>query len=124
MSLSLPLGEFLIARGAWMHRLLRRILGVPLVGKLIGANVIIVASAIALQASAFQRLNNPELVTALIALAAASAVNLFLVRLALRPINELEHLAERVSAGEFEIRGSPSPYADKDLSKLSDTINA
>ena len=102
--------------------LARRILGVPLVAKLIGANVIIVASAVLLQALAFAG-RRAELVTVIVALAAALVVNLLLVRLALRPIEELEELAERVSAGEFDARGAPSLYADKDLARLRDTVN-
>lgn len=98
-----------------VKRLVRWILGVPLVAKLIGANVIIVASAIAL--------NQSEIFTALIALAAASAVNVLLVRLALRPINDLESLAKRVTAGEFTARAATFPYADNDLVRLGDTVN-
>jgi signal transduction histidine kinase len=106
-----------------MNPVFRRILGVPLVAKLIGANVIIVASAFALQAAAVSRLSRGEIATAVVALAAACAVNFLLVRLALKPVNELETLAERVSAGEFDARGVPSPYADKDLTRLSETVN-
>jgi two-component system sensor histidine kinase UhpB len=107
----------------WTRRITGRVLGVPLVAKLIGANIIIIASAIILEATAFGRTGNVEIVTAVVALAAASAVNAFLVRLALRPIEELEHLAKRVSAGQFDVRGKPSPYADKDLSKLGEMVN-
>lgn len=98
-----------------MKRIIRWILGVPLVAKLIGANVIIVASAIGL--------NQSEVTTALIALAAASVVNFLLVRVALRPVDELENVAERVTAGEFTARVVSFPYADKDLARLGDTVN-
>ncbi|HZI99124.1 MAG TPA: histidine kinase [Gemmatimonadaceae bacterium] len=107
-----------------MSGLTRRILGVPLVAKLIGANVIIVASAFVLQASAVSSLGRAEIVTAVAALALASVVNFLLVRLALKPVRELETLALRVTEGEFDARGVSSPYADKDLARLSDTVNS
>ena len=92
-----------------MSRLWRRILAVPLVAKLIGANVIIVASAFAVQAAAVSHFTRGEVLTAVAALAAACAVNFYLVRLALRPVAELEKLAVRVTEGEFEARGVSSP---------------
>ena len=98
-----------------MKPIVRWILGVPLVAKLIGANVIIVASAIGL--------NQSEVTTAVIALAAASLVNFLLVRVALRPVVELENVAERVTAGEFSARAVSFPYADKELVRLGDTVN-
>jgi len=106
-----------------MSRLWRRILAVPLVAKLIGANVIIVASAFAVQAAAVSHFTRGEVLTAVAALAAACAVNFYLVRLALRPVAELEKLAVRVTEGEFDARGVSSPYADKDLARLSETVN-
>ena len=102
----------------------RRILSVPLVAKLIGANVIIVASVFLLQASAISRLSRGEIAVAVVALSLASLVNFLLVRLALKPIAELEMLAVRVNKGEFDARSVQSPYADKDLSRLSETVNS
>jgi two-component system, NarL family, sensor histidine kinase UhpB len=106
----------------WMHRIARRILGVPLVAKLLGANVLIVASALVVHTLAFEG-RRAEIVTVLIALAAALIGNLVLVWLALQPIRELEELAHRVSDGEFDARGTPSLFADKDLAKLRNTVN-
>jgi signal transduction histidine kinase len=100
-----------------------RILGVPLVAKLIGANVIIVASVFAVQAALISHLSRPEIITAVAALAAASAVNFLLVKIALRPIDDLEQLALRVSEGEFDARSAGSPYADNDLARLTETVN-
>lgn len=102
---------------------MQRVLGIPLVAKLIGANVIIVASVFALQAAAISHLSRSEIITAFLGLAAASAINFLLVKIALRPINDLEQLAERVTEGEFDARGAASPYADKDLARLTDTVN-
>jgi two-component system, NarL family, sensor histidine kinase UhpB len=106
----------------WMRRFFRRILGVPLVGKLIGANTLIVASAALVHGFAFTG-QRAELLTVVVALTSALAVNVLLVHLALRPVVELEELAERVSRGEFDARGAPSPFADRDLAHLRDTIN-
>jgi len=106
----------------FMRRAARSILGVPLVAKLLGANVLIVASALAVQTLAFDG-RRAELVAVLIALAAALIVNLILVRFALQPIEELEDLAHRVSEGDFDARGTPSLFADKDLAKLRNTVN-
>jgi signal transduction histidine kinase len=105
-----------------MRSIVNRILGVPLVAKLIGANVIIVASAVLLQALAFQG-RRAEVVTVITGLAFALLVNLLLVRLALRPIVELEELASRVSHGDFDARGEASLFADKDLAGLRNTVN-
>ena len=110
------------SNAGWVRRMLRRILGVPLVAKLLGANVLIVASALVVQTIAFDG-RRAEVVSVLVALAAALLVNLILVRLALRPIEELEQLAHRVSEGEFEARGTPSLFADKELAKLRNTVN-
>jgi two-component system, NarL family, sensor histidine kinase UhpB len=110
------------ATSGWMRGVMQRILGVPLVAKLLGANVLIVASALVVQTIAFDG-RRAELVAVLIALASALLVNLILVRFALQPIEDLEDLAHRVSQGDFDVRGSPSPFADKDLAKLRNTVN-
>ena len=100
-----------------------RILGVPLLGKLIGANVIIVVSAIAAQALFFHLRSGTEMLLIFGALAVATLVNFLLVRVALEPISQLEALAERVSAGDFKARGTPSPFADAQLRRLGFTVN-
>ena len=115
----------LVSHGAgprWTRRIVGRVLGVPLAAKLIGANVLIVASALLLHAVALTG-RRAELLTVVIALLAALVVNLILVRLALKPIEELEDLAHRVSSGDFTVRGNPSLFADEDLAKLRATVN-
>ncbi len=109
--------------GSVMSRLVQALLGVPLVAKLIGANVLIVASAIAVQIFAFGSSHQAELLSLLGALAIASAVNVFLVRLALKPIADLEAVSGRVSNGEFTARTVPSPFADAELAHLAITVN-
>ena len=112
------------APGNPMHRMITGALGVPLVVKLIGANVIIVAAAIAVQMVVPGGSYEAGMVTVLSVLGAASIVNLSLVRLALDPIRHLEKLATRVSLGEFDIRANSSPFADAGLARLGSTINS
>jgi signal transduction histidine kinase len=106
-----------------MRRMTTGVLGVPLVVKLIGANVIVVAAAIAVQ-MVLGRSYEAGMMTVLTVLGAASLVNLILVRLALDPIRHLEKLATRVSGGEFDIRANSSPFADAGLTRLGSTINS
>ena len=110
-------------RKTLIGRVIDRVLRVPLVGKLIGANVIIVAAAVLVQTFVFAGRNNAEIIAVLVALAAASLVNFILVRVALQPVAALESLAERVSLGDFEARGGPSPFADVALTRLGSTVN-
>ncbi len=105
-------------------RMIRRALRVSLIGKLIGANIIIVLSAILVQALASGGHGNVEALVAVLVLAAATIVNILLVRIALRPVGELERLAELVAGGDFEVRGSPSVLADKELSRVGHTVNS
>jgi signal transduction histidine kinase len=110
--------------GAPISRLIESILRVPLVAKLIGANVLIVAVAIAVHVYVLGGARQAELVAMLGALAAASVVNIFLVRLALQPIAELEEVSSRVSKGEFTARSVPSKFADAELGHLGKTVNS
>lgn len=107
-----------------VHRVVDRILGVPLVDKIIGANVIIIAAGFAYQAIARGPAERETLIAMIVAMVAASIVNVALIRLALKPVKELVVLAERVSDGDFSARGKPSPVADKELSRLGATINS
>jgi signal transduction histidine kinase len=89
-----------------------------------GANGLIVAVALALVGSGLWGEDQGQLVVMLGALGFASVVNLVLVSLALSPIAELERVARRVSGGEFTIRATRSLIADRQLSNLTETINA
>lgn len=122
MSTTITLSRVHASEGSAIRRFVRPLLGVPLVAKLVGANVLIVASAIAVQISAFGS-HQAELLSLLGALAVASAVNVCLVRLALKPIAELEAVGSRVSKGEFTARTVPSPFADAELAHLGRTVN-
>lgn len=104
-------------------RMLRGVLRIPLVLKVMGANALIVAVAVALVANGLWGEEQGELTVVLGALTVVCIVNLLLVRLALSPINHLENVAERVSAGDFKARVVPSLVTDPQLAKLSDTVN-
>ena len=104
-------------------RLLDAVLQIPLVLKIMGANGIIIAVAVALVARGLWSDAQGELTVVLGALAIATVVNLILVGLALSPIAELERVAHRVSNGEFDIRATQSTIADPQLATLAETIN-
>ena len=64
-----------------------------------------------------------DIYVVIIALIVGATVNLVLVRLALRPINELERVAKLVSEGRLGERVPTSIVADRELMHLSTTIN-
>ena len=104
-------------------RILRSVLRIPLVLKVMGANALIIAVVLALVGGGLWGENQGQLVVVLGALTVVCIVNLLLVRLALSPINHLEDVADRVSAGDFGARARPSLVADPQLTRLSDTVN-
>ena len=103
---------------------IRRILRIPLVLKVMGANAIIVASALILVGGGLWGDDQGQFAVVLGALTIACVVNLILVRLALSPIAELERISDRVSRGEFGARVSPSLVADTELLRLTVTVNS
>jgi signal transduction histidine kinase len=58
-----------------------------------------------------------------IALGLSFVVTTTLVWLALRPIAQLEGIADRVSRGDFDARAPASPVADRQIARLSATMN-
>lgn len=105
-------GAFGIVRSA--------VLRVPLLAKLLGANVILVAGAIA----AHFATPSPSAVVELVALLVVSfAVTGTLVWLALRPVAALEGTAHRVSLGDYGARVPMSAIADREMLRLSTTLN-
>jgi len=108
------------ALGALAERALR----VPLLGKLVGANLLIVLAALVVVVAERQGVLPGNAVSILsIALAVSLMVNLGLVYVALRPLSELELTAARVSAGDLGARVAPSPLADRDMAQLGATLN-
>ena len=102
-----------------------RVLRVPLLGKLAGANVLIVLAALVGMA-AEQQLDVPGSAVSILgmALGVSLVVNLVLVYVALRPLKDLETAATRVSGGDMEARVAPSMLADRDIARVGLTLNA
>src|ERR1041384_7234683 len=105
----------------WLHPILE----VPLELKLLGANLVIVGVAflllfgpVKLQPS---RLTDAYIVVAVLMLGAA--VNIGLVRLALRPLTSIERVAKWVSQGRLGERVPRSVVAGHELARLSRTLN-
>lgn len=109
--------------GIGLKRLLRPLLGVSLLGKLLGANALIV-----LIASVVIRLTAPpqspeQLIVLSSAFVIAVAVNLLLVWLALRPVHELEDVATKLWHGDLSARVPDSPLADVHLARTGVMLN-
>ncbi|MBV6520435.1 MAG: hypothetical protein MNPFHGCM_00549 [Gemmatimonadaceae bacterium] len=110
-------------------RLVERFLRVPLAAKIAGANAIIVVAAI-VTALVVTRMGQgivwpPKLAIVLaIALAVASVVNVVLVLVALRPLNDLEVTAQRIWRGDLSARVPHSNVADTDLLRIGGAVNA
>ncbi len=96
------------------------VLRVPLLWKLLGANVGLVA-AMLLAHIAFPSTSRVAELIVLLALSfAATGV---LVWLALRPVADVEATAARVSEGDYAARVPPSSIADHGIARLSTTMN-
>jgi two-component system, NarL family, sensor histidine kinase UhpB len=96
------------------------ILRVPLLGKILGANLVLtsgalIAHAVFPDASMAMQLG--------VVLALSFLVTGALAWLALRPLAQLETVAEQVSQGDFAARVSDSPIADRNIARLSTTLN-
>lgn len=102
----------------------QRLLRVPLLGKVAGANVLIALAALVGVAAERQMHIPGSAVSVLgIALGMSLVVNFALVFVALRPLSDLETTAERVSAGDLAARVSPSRLADRDMARVGLTLN-
>lgn len=104
---------------------IRTMLGVPLEMKLLGANLIIMLTAVSMLFGPvrFEPTRLADAIVVVAALAAGSLVNIALVRLALRPINSLTQVAWLVSQGLLGARVPASLMADRELTQLSRTVN-
>lgn len=104
---------------------LRAVLSAPLLIKIAGANalIVLIAAVISLR---MHHLDGPDQVllgVMLLTLVLSLVVNLVLVRVALRPIDALEGVAERVWKGDLDARVRPSLVADRDMVRVGRTIN-
>lgn len=102
-----------------------RILGVPLAGKLAGANLLLVAgTAAAAWLTHLAGLSDRGVLVLVGVLVALTLVaNVALVHLALRPVMELQRTAERVWSGDLDARVASSPLADRDLARVGAAFN-
>lgn len=118
-----------------MRALLRRwggcLLAVPLTWKLVTASVAVAGLVAAAAVAAVDRFAGvealpPELLVGGAFAAGAlllAVLNGALVRLALRPIRELERAAGRVEAGDLSARAEPTPFADRQLRRVTELFN-
>jgi signal transduction histidine kinase len=90
--------------------------------KLLGANLVLALAALALFAP-FSSRAPLELALTWTALLVSFAVNALLVRLALLPLDELEHVARAVSKGDLAARVSVLPTADRQVGRLAEAFN-
>lgn len=97
-----------------MTRTVRRLLQLPLETKLLVPNVIVIGIALAGFAGGMP---------GAMLLTVAAALNFALVRLALKPVNQMQHIAEQVAKGDLSARVLPSPIADAGLTHLAVTFN-
>jgi signal transduction histidine kinase len=123
--LAIPAAPLPSAHGGRALGIVQQLLRVPLLGKLAGANVVIVLAAL-VGIAAVQSLRNPDNAVWVlgIALAFSFVVNFVLVYVALRPLNDLQAAAERVSSGDLGARVPPSQLADRDMARVGMTLNA
>lgn len=112
-------------RTSGLPGLLRTVLRIPLLGKLVGANVLIVIVAVTVAITSHAGSGGDQQMVALLsgALLIALAVNGLLVRLALQPLQKLEETAERVSRGDVNARVPQSAIADRDMERVGRTLN-
>lgn len=104
--------------------LVAAILRVPLVAKLVGANLLIVAICVVLSLAGGLHASSAQGVTVLgIAVSASLVATIVLVRLALRPLDVLENTARRMWNGDFAARVPVSPLADRSMTRIGTTFN-
>jgi signal transduction histidine kinase len=96
------------------------ILRVPLLGKLLGANLVLIGGMLVAHFAMPQTSTAIELGVLLVLSFLATTG---LVWLALRPLSTLEQTAELVSDGDFTARAPASPLADKQMQRLTTTLN-
>ena len=116
-----PAKEATVYFPRWLTALLR----VPLVGKIAGANALIVAVATLVAVFGGMVGQDSKLLLLLLAtLALGLVVNVILVVIALRPLKELEQTARSVWQGELDARVPTSLVADAGIQRVGSTLNA
>ncbi len=98
---------------------------VPLVAKIAGANALIVVAGLL---TGFSVVNRTEadarlMIVLAVALAGALVINVALVLIALRPLDDLETTAQRIWRGDLEARVPRSAVADRDMLRIGGALN-
>jgi signal transduction histidine kinase len=97
---------------------------VPLVGKLVGANLLVVAAALLASLADEASIGRYHIgVRLLVALTVALALNIGLVVIALRPLRAIQEVAEGARRGALDLRVPPTRLADPNLALLAETLN-
>lgn len=103
-------------RARWWHVVLR----LPLIYKVLGANMLIALAALTVSAV----FGHPDLFALVcLALTISFVASALLIRLALLPLDGLQQVAQQVSDGDFSARVATSPIADRQIVDLGDTFN-
>jgi len=107
-----------------MQDLIAKLLKVPLAGKLVGAQAIVVALCGVLVAALGLRPAGPEGIL-LLAVAGLSGlpITIALVNIALRPLRQLEATARRVGEGDYDARVPDTLLADRTMMRVARTFN-
>jgi signal transduction histidine kinase len=103
----------------------RRLLRLPLLGKLAGANVLValVAATALVVVHAEGDRGDRLLAIGLAGLAVGVAASLALMKLALQPVHRLRATLGRFARGDAGVRVSPSLVADRDLLGVGQAVN-
>lgn len=109
----------------WVDALLRVPLGVKLVTASVVVAALVAAPLLFLRPALGARVPDLVLLTGTFVLGALllALLNGLLVRLALRPIRELERAAARVEAGDLTARAEPTRFADGRLRRVVELFN-
>lgn len=103
----------------------RALLGVPLLAKVGGANLLVVLAAAGGMAIAHRAAVTEDrmLLVMYAALALGFVVNVVLVVAALSPLGRLEETARAIWEGDLTARVRASPFADRDVARIGRTLN-
>lgn len=112
--------EVRVERASAFERARATVLRVPLLWKVLGANLVLVAGALVAHFLFPHTSTSVELGILLVLSFIATAG---LVWLALRPLTALEETAEVVSGGDFAARAPESALADRQMQRLIATVN-
>ncbi len=101
------------------------LLGAPLVAKLLGANLLVVATVAAVASWRHLSLgiSGEGLFLLIGALTFGFAVSVALVLVALQPIRELDRVAAKVASGDLDHEIVPTPLFDEQISRVSRALN-